>query len=147
MAKGGPLPIPPARGRAVGPDAARMRGVPTGASAAAAAPPALQPGPAAANLVADLVAHDPALQLLRHRKVKRTALNVHINSYVAEAFAAFIDEQDLPKGDTTSLAIQQFLERCGVQIPGVARSLPPALSAVPSEGDGPATGGDDIYGG
>jgi hypothetical protein len=89
--------------------------------------------------VADLVAHDPALEQLRSRKVKRTGLNVHINSQVHTAFAAFIDQFELPKGDATSLAIQEFLERRGVVIPGVARVLPsppPAgHNAAAGEGD------------
>jgi hypothetical protein len=144
MAKDSSMPIPAARGRAVSPDAARMRGVPTGV---AAVPPAPQSGPAAANPVADLVAHDPALELLRNRKVKRTGLNVHINSHVSDAFAAFIDEYELPKGDTTSLAIQEFLERRGVQIPGVARVLTPSMPTAPRRDDGPATPSGDIDGG
>lgn len=131
MAKDSAMPLPSARGRAVSPDAARVRGVPSGAAAAA---PAAQPGPAG-SAVADLVAHDPALEQLRSRKVKRTGLNVHINSQVHTAFAAFIDEYELPKGDATSLAIQEFLERRGVQIPGVARVLPPPVTAVPNMTD------------
>lgn len=130
MAKDSSIPLPSARGRAVSSDAARMRGVPSGAAAAAPA----QPGPVG-NVVADYVAHDPALEQLRSRKVKRTGLNVHINSQVHTAFAAFIDEYELPKGDATSLAIQEFLERRGVQIPGVARVLPPPVTAVPNMTD------------
>ncbi|RFZ10385.1 hypothetical protein DSM43518_02299 [Mycobacterium marinum] len=137
MARESSIPIPAARGRAVSPDAARVRG---GASNQAA-PPAAQPGPAA-NPVADYVAHDPALELLRNRKVKRTGLNVHINSHVSDAFAAFIDSYDLPKGDTVSLALQEFLERRGVQIPGVARVSAPPMSAVPNTEGRPVTGGD-----
>ncbi|WP_149655915.1 hypothetical protein [Mycobacterium simiae] len=107
-------------------DAARVRGVPSGAAAP-------QPG-LGANPVADFVAHDPALEQLRSRKVKRTGLNVHINSQVHTAFAAFIDEYELPKGDATSLAIQEFLERRGVVIPGVARVLPPPVAPDPAHG-------------
>lgn len=44
---------------------------------------------------------------------------MHINTNVHNAFAV-IDEYELPKGDAASLAIQEFLERRGVQIPGVA---------------------------
>lgn len=133
------MPLPAARGRAVSPDAARMRGVPssTAAAAASAAPPA-----AAGNQVADFVAHDPALEQLRSRKVKRTGINVHINTNVHNAFAAFIDEYELPKGDAASLAIQEFLERRGVQIPGVARALPPPVTAVPNMAEGQPTGGE-----
>lgn len=143
MAKDAPMPLPNPRGRAVSSDAARMRGVPAGA---AAAPAGVQPGPGG-NPVADLVAHDPALEQLRSRKVKRTGLNVHINSQVHTAFAAFIDEYELPKGDATSLAIQEFLERRGVQIPGVARVLPPPVSAVPNVGDSQGLGGNSAIGG
>lgn len=137
------MPLPNARGRAVSPDAARVRGVPS----AAASTPAMVPAGSAGNPVADLVAHDPALEQLRSRKVKRTGLNVHINSQVHTAFAAFIDEYELPKGDATSLAIQEFLERRGVQIPGVARVLPPPVSAVPNVTDGQGPGGDSAVGG
>ncbi|MEU0497944.1 hypothetical protein [Mycobacterium sp. NPDC006124] len=115
-----------------------MRGVPSGT---AAATPAASPA-AAGHQVADLVAHDPALEQLRSRKVKRTGINVHINTNVHNAFAAFVDEYDLPKGDAASLAIQEFLERRGVHIPGVARALPPPVAAVPSVTDGHPTGGD-----
>jgi hypothetical protein len=81
-------------------------------------------------LVADTVAADPALEQLRSRKVRRTGLNVHVNSSVHKEFASFVDTYDLPKGDTVSLAIQEFLERRGVVIPGVARVLPlPNLAA------------------
>jgi len=133
------MPLPAARGRAVSQDAARMRGVPS--SGAAAAAPAAPPA-AAGNQVADFVAHDPALEQLRSRKVKRTGINVHINTNVHNAFAAFIDEYELPKGDAASLAIQEFLERRGVQIPGVARALPPPVTAVPNMTDQQPTGGD-----
>jgi hypothetical protein len=90
--------------------------------------------------VADLVAHDPALEQLRSRKVRRTGLNVHINSQVHTAFAAFIDEYELPKGDATSLAIQEFLERRGVVIPGV---LPTPAAAVPNTAARDDDGGGD----
>ena len=133
------MPLPAARGRAVSQDAARMRGVPS--SGAAAAAPAAPPA-ATGNQVADFVAHDPALEQLRSRKVKRTGINVHINTNVHNAFAAFIDEYELPKGDAASLAIQEFLERRGVQIPGVARALPPPVTAVPNMTDQQPTGGD-----
>lgn len=126
------MPLPAARGRAVSQDAARMRGVP---SNTAAASPATAPPSPVGNQVADFVAHDPALEQLRNRKVKRTGMNVHINDNVHNAFAAFIDEYELPKGDTASLAIQEFLERRGVTIPGVARALPPPVTAVPNMTD------------
>ncbi len=132
------MPLPTARGRAVSQDAARMRGVPSGT---AAATPAATPT-AAGHQVSDLVAHDPALEQLRSRKVKRTGINVHINTNVHNAFAAFVDEYDLPKGDAASLAIQEFLERRGVHIPGVARALPPPVAGVPSVTDGHPAGGD-----
>lgn len=133
------MPLPAARGRAVSQDAARSRGLSSASAATPAAVPAPQPAPAG-NQVADYVANDPALELLRNRKVKRTGLNVHINSHVSDSFAAFIDAYDLPKGDTTSLAIQEFLERRGVQIPGVARVLPPPVTAVPNLADGQPAG-------
>jgi hypothetical protein len=138
------MPLPAARGRAVSPDAARMRGVRN--TGAAASPTAPQPNPVS-NQVADFVAHDPALEQLRSRKVKRTGINVHINTNVHNAFAAFIDEYELPKGDAASLAIQEFLERRGVQIPGVARALPPPVAAVPDVTDEQPAGGDSASAG
>lgn len=132
------MPVPNARGRAVSQDAARVRGVP-----AASAP---APTTNVSSHVADMVAHDPALAQLLSRKVKRTGLNVHINTMVHNAFSAFIDEFGLPKGDAASLALQEFLERRGVLIPGVARVLPqPAqpvadTAATEGTGDQPQTG-------
>jgi hypothetical protein len=131
------LPLPSARGRSVSPDAARVRGVPSTPSS-----PATQVFASPASAVAERVAADPALEQLRSRKVKRTGLNVHINSQVHTAFAAFIDEYELPKGDATSLAIQEFLERRGVVIPGVARVLPPPMTVVPDEVSHGDNGGD-----
>lgn len=43
-------------------------------------------------------AADPALEQPRSRKV-RIGLNVHIKSQVHTAFAAFLDEYELPKGE------------------------------------------------
>ncbi len=142
MAAKDAMPLPSPRGRAVSPDAARGRG---GAST-----PDLRAAPqpsSAANPVADLVAHDPALEQLRNRKVKRTGMNVHINTHVSNAFAAFIDEYDLPKGDAASLAIQEFLERRGVNIPGVVRALPLPVTAVPDMDDAHPNSGDSATGG
>lgn len=151
MARDSSMPLPPARGRAVSADAARSRGGPSSVAPVQAAPtPVANHAPASqtGTQVADLVAHDPALEQLRSRKVKRTGLNVHINSQVHNAFAAFIDEYELPKGDATSLAIQEFLERRGVQIPGVARVLPLPVSAAPSYApENPVAGGDSAVGG
>lgn len=137
------MPVPNPRGRAVSPDAARGRGGVAPAPDLRAAP---QPH-SAANPVADMVAHDPALEQLRNRKVKRTGMNVHINTHVSNAFAAFIDEYDLPKGDAASLAIQEFLERRGVNIPGVARALPPPMAAVPDMGEAHPSSGGSATGG
>ncbi len=133
------MPLPAARGRAVSQDAARMRGVPSSAAAAAApaAPPAAA-GPPGGHIGA----HQPARAQLRSPHVKPPRINVHINTNVHNAFAAFIDEYELPKGDAASLAIQEFLERRGVQIPGVARALPPPVTAVPNMTDQQPTGGD-----
>jgi len=142
MAKEASMPLPNARGRAVSQDAARVRGVPSTAAPA----PTTQPN-SSVNPVADFVAHDPALEQLRSRKVRRTGINVHINTNVSNAFTAFIDEYDLPKGDTASLAIQEFLERRGVHIPGVARALPPPVTVVPDMSDGQHGGGDSAVGG
>jgi hypothetical protein len=136
------MPLPNARGRAVSQDAARTRGGTLTPELRAAPQPS-----AAANPVADFVAHDPALEQLRSRKVKRTGMNVHINTNVSNAFAAFIDEYDLPKGDAASLAIQEFLERRGVHIPGVARALPPPVTAVPDMAEDQASGGGSATGG
>ena len=135
------MPLPNARGRSVSQDAARVRGV--------SAVPTQAPSQShsAANPVADFVAHDPALEQLRSRKVKRTGINVHINTHVSQAFAAFIDEYDLPKGDAASLAIQEFLERRGVNIPGVARALPLPVAAVPDMSEGHPSGGGSAAGG
>lgn len=129
------LPLPNARGRAVSPDAARVRG--GSSTAAPSAPTGSSPNP-----VADVVAHDPALERLRSKKVKRTGLNVHINTQVHSAFAAFVDQFELPKGDATSLAIQEFLERRGVVIPGVARVLPPPAPENNNAAAGQGEGGD-----
>jgi hypothetical protein len=120
MARNEAMPLPASRGRAVSADAARSRGVAADVPYAPASLPSAPP----TTLVADTVAADPALEQLRSRKVRRTGLNVHINSSVHKEFAAFVDTYDLPKGDAVSLAIQEFLERRGVVIPGVARVLP-----------------------
>ncbi len=143
MAAKDAMPLPNPRGRAVSQDAARSRGGVAPAPDLRAAP---QPH-SAANPVADMVAHDPALEQLRNRKVKRTGMNVHINTHVSNAFAAFIDEYDLPKGDAASLAIQEFLERRGVNIPGVARALPPPMVAVPDMGEAHPSSGGSANGG
>lgn len=142
MAKDSSMPLPNPRGRTVSPDAARTRGGSPAPDLRAAPQPS-----AAANPVADFVAHDPALEQLRSRKVKRTGMNVHINSHVSNAFAAFIDEYDLPKGDAASLAIQEFLERRGVHIPGVARALPFPVAAVPDVADDQPSSGGSAAGG
>lgn len=132
------MPLPAARGRAVSADAARNRG---GVAAVPNAAPTSYSSPG--STVADYVAADPALEQLRSRKIKRTGMNVHINAAVHTSFQAFIDEWGLPKGDATSLAIQEFLERRGVVIPGVARVLAPP----PPSPEAPDTADTENHGG
>lgn len=114
MAKNDSLPLPSTR--AVAPDAARTRGTgPTRREMSAAA----VRGATGVGLP-----HDPALERLRRRKAQRKAMNVHVEGAVLDAFSAFVDAEDFPKGETVSLALQEFLERRGIMIPGLAPVLP-----------------------
>lgn len=115
------MPIPPSR--AVPADAARIRGVPNDADAY----PGSAPASAAHNNhrgPAEQPASDPVLEQLRSRKIARKGLNVHIYQAVSDAFMGFVDEYELPKGDTVSMAMQEFLERRGRTVPGVPRITP-----------------------
>lgn len=127
------MPIPPSR--AVPADAARMRGVPTDPDAYPGSTPAVAAhnnhrGPA------ERPAADPVLEQLRSRKIARKGLNVHIYTAVSDAFMAFVDEYELPKGDTVSMAMQEFLERRGRTVAGVPRITP--LPAPPGDPHDPA---------
>jgi hypothetical protein len=114
------LPIPPSR--AVPAETARMRGVPNDSDAHLGSVSALA---AQHNHVgADQSPPDPVLEQLRSRKIARKGLNVHIYTAVGDAFMAFVEDYDLPKGDTVSMAMQEFLERRGRTIPGVPRITP-----------------------
>jgi hypothetical protein len=129
------LPLPPAR--AVPAGAARMRGVPNDPGVRSSSVSAVPEHHGAT--VRDIVAADPALEQLRSRKIPRKGLNVHIYSAVHNSFMDFVESYDLPKGDTVSMAMQEFLERRGVRVPGVPRvtQLPAALPAdVGDEADG-----------
>lgn len=114
------LPIPSSR--AVSAEAARMRGVPNDAD------PHLGPASVLAaqnnHVGADQSPPDPVLEQLRSRKIARKGLNVHIYTAVSDVFMAFVEDYDLPKGDTVSMAMQEFLERRGRTIPGVPRITP-----------------------
>lgn len=135
MAKNDEIPLPSSR--AVQAGASRMRGGPVrgepqpgvgmSAQVVAAVPHR--------NEVADRVANDPVMERLRSKKIKRVGLNVHVDARVHQAFQAFVDEFDVPKGDLASTALQEFLERRGVHIPGVTRLAPP-----------PANDGNGEYG-
>lgn len=131
MATNEGLPLPSSRSRAVAPDATGRRG----ARSEESRPAATSRNVAAVRLpqrdgarTRDLVAADPALELLRAKKTKRTGINVHILEAVNNSFMQFVNEFELPKGDTVSMAMQEFLERRGVTIPGV-----PRLIAEPEE--------------
>jgi hypothetical protein len=127
------LPLPPAR--AVPAGAARMRGVPN--------EPGVRPSSVSAvpqhseASVRDIVAADPALEQLRSRKIPRKGLNVHIYTAVHNSFMDFVETYDLPKGDTVSMAMQEFLERRGVRVPGVPR-VTPLSAALPADTGGEA---------
>lgn len=114
------LPIPPSR--AVPAETARVRGVPNDSDA--------HVGPVSAfaaqhnNVGAEQSPPDPVLEQLRSRKIARKGLNVHVYTAVSDAFMAFVEDYDLPKGDTVSMAMQEFLERRGRTIPGVPRITP-----------------------
>ena len=123
------LPLPPAR--AVPAGASRSRSDKSvGRPAVVTAVPAHRE-----TAVSEMVSADPALEQLRSRKIPRKGINVHIYAGVHDSFMDFVDNYELPKGDTVSMAMQEFLERRGMVIPGVPRLLPLPNNGVSEQAD------------
>jgi hypothetical protein len=89
----------------------------------------------------DQALSDSVLEQLRIRKIARVGLNVHVYAAVSDALLAFVAHYELPKGDTASIAMQEFLEeRLGRSIPGIPRITPlPTTTGEVHDESGPAT--------